>query len=138
MKSELIWQEGIRFIGITESNHSIVIDNKKEFEGFDTAPNPMELLSLSLLGCAAMNVITILKKTKENIQELRLFFEGQQAQEPPKVFTHIKLTYQFKGKNINPDNIKKAVELTHQKYCPVGYMLQKAVPIEYEIKILED
>lgn len=138
MKSELIWQEGLRFVGITESNHAIVLDSKKEVGGFESAPSPMELLSISLLGCTAMDVISILKKMRENVQEFKLFFEGQRSEEHPKIFTHIKIIYQFKGRNLNPENLKKAVQLSQEKYCSVSNMLKKSSQIEYEIKIIEE
>lgn len=138
MKSELIWQEGLRFIGVTESGHSLVLDSKKEVGGFETAPTPMELFSISLLGCTAMDVISILKKMRENVEDFRLFFEGQRSEQHPKIFTHIKIIYQFKGKNLNPENLKKAVELSQEKYCSVSNMIKKSTSIEYEIKILDE
>ncbi|MCS7165767.1 MAG: OsmC family protein [Candidatus Calescibacterium sp.] len=138
MRSELVWNEGLRFIGVTESKHSVVIDAKKEFGGFESAPSPMELLSIALMGCTAMDVISILKKMKEEEQldEFRIFFEGERSNEHPKIFTKIKLIYQFKGKNLKYDNIKKAVELSQEKYCSVSHMLKKSTNIEYEIKII--
>lgn len=138
MKSELVWNEGLRFIGITESGHSVVLDSKKEVGGFESAPTPMELLSISLLGCTAMDVISILKKMRENVQDFRLFFEGKRSEQHPKVLTYIKIIYQFKGKNLNPENLRKAVELSQQKYCSVSNMLKKSTPIEYEIKIIDE
>jgi putative redox protein len=138
MKSELVWQEGLRFVGTTSSNHAIVLDSKKEVGGFETAPSPMELLSISLLGCTAMDVISILKKMRENVQDFRLFFEGERSNEHPKIFTNIKIIYQFKGKNLNYDNLKKAVELSQEKYCSVSNMLKKSANITYEIKIIKE
>jgi len=137
MRSELVWQEGLRFIGITESNHAVVLDSKKEVGGFESAPSPMELLSVALMGCTAMDVISILKKMRENVEDFRIYFEGERATEHPKIFTNIKLTYQFKGKNLNHDNIKKAVQLSYEKYCSISNMLKKSTNISYEIKIIE-
>lgn len=135
MRAELIWNEGLRFIGITESNHCVVLDAKKEYGGFGSAPGPMELLLISLMGCTGMDVISILKKMKEEVEDLRIFVEADRSNEHPKIFTKIKLIYEFKGKNLKYDNVKKAVELSQEKYCSVSHMLNKATPIEYEIKI---
>ncbi len=138
MKAELVWNEGLRFIGITNSNHAVVLDSKRDVGGFESAPSPMELLAISLMGCTAMDVISILKKMREEVVDFRIFFEGKRAEEHPKVFTEIKLIYQFKGKNLKYENVKKAVELSQEKYCSVSHMLKKAAKIEYEIRIIEE
>ncbi len=138
IKSEIIYQEGLRFIAASNSNHAIVLDGKRDVGGFESANSPMELLSISLIGCTAMDVISIIKKMKENVSDFRVFFEGIRAQEHPKVFTHIKLIYQFKGKNLKYENLEKAVKLSYEKYCSVSNMLKKAVDIQYEIKVIED
>ncbi|MEN3014586.1 MAG: OsmC family protein [bacterium] len=136
MKSELIWIEGLRFIGISESNHAIVLDTKKEVGGFESAPSPMELLAISLMGCTAMDVISILKKMRQPVEGFKIYFEGERANEHPKIFTKIKLIYEFKGKELNYENIHKAVELSQQKYCSVSNMLKKSTQIEYEVRIV--
>lgn len=136
MRSELIWQQDLRFIGITESNHSLVLDTKKEVGGSESAPSPMELLSIALMGCTAMDVISILKKMKQQVEEFRIFFEAERADSHPKIFTKIKLIYQFKGKNLQYENIKKAIELSQEKYCSVIHMIKNTTPIQYEIKII--
>ncbi len=138
MKAELVWNEGLRFIGITNSNHAVVLDSKKDVGGFESAPSPMELLAISLMGCTAMDVISILKKMREEVVDFRIFFEGKRAEEHPKVFTEIKLIYQFKGKNLKYENVEKAVKLSQEKYCSVSHMLKKAAKVEYEIKIIEE
>lgn len=138
MKAELVWNEGLRFIGITNSNHAIVLDSKRDVGGFESAPSPMELLAVSLMGCTAMDVISILKKMREEVIDFKIFFEGKRAEEHPKVFTEIKLIYQFKGKNLKYENVKKAVELSQEKYCSVSHMLKKAAKVEYEIEIIEE
>ncbi|MCS7243265.1 MAG: OsmC family protein [Candidatus Calescibacterium sp.] len=137
MKSELIWNEGLRFIGVTESNHAIILDSKKDVGGFESAPTPMEILSIALMGCTAMDVISILKKMRQEVEDFRIFFEGQRKEEHPKIFTKIKLIYQFRGKNLSYENIRKAVELSQEKYCSVSHMLKKSTEIEYEIRIIE-
>lgn len=138
MKAELVWNEGLRFIGITNSNHAVVLDSKRDVGGFESAPSPMELLAISLMGCTAMDVISILKKMREEVVDFRIFFEGKRAEEHPKVFTEIKLIYQFKGKNLKYENVEKAVKLSQEKYCSVSHMLKKAAKVEYEIKIIEE
>jgi Predicted redox protein, regulator of disulfide bond formation len=138
IKSEIIYQEGLRFIAVSNSNHAIVLDSKKEVGGFESANSPMELLSIALIGCTAMDVISILNKMRENVTDFRVFFEGIRADEHPKVFTHIKLIYQFKGKDLKYENLEKAVKLSYEKYCSVSNMLKKAVNIEYEIKMINE
>ncbi|MGC8814665.1 MAG: OsmC family protein [bacterium] len=137
IKSEVIHQEGLRFIAYSNSNHAIVLDTKKDVGGFESANSPIELLSIALIGCTAMDVVSILNKMRENVTDFRIFFEGVRADEHPKVFTNIKLIYQFKGKNLKYENLEKVVRLSYEKYCPVSSMLEKAVNIEYEIKIIE-
>jgi putative redox protein len=137
IKSEIIHQEGLRFIAYSNNNHAIVLDTKKDVGGFESANSPMELLSIALIGCTAMDVVSILNKMRENVTDFRIFFEGVRANEHPKVFTNIKLIYQFKGKNLKYENLEKAVRLSYEKYCPISSMLKKAVNIEYEIKVIE-
>ena len=127
--------KGSTFIGKGPSNHWVVIDTEKHFGGSESGSHPMELVLIALGGCTAIDVETIIKEMRIQVNDLRIEITSEREQEHPKVYTKIHLQYSFQGKNLNEDFIKKAVELSQNKYCPITAMLKKSAEITYEIKI---
>ncbi|OAA31372.1 osmotically inducible protein C [Kosmotoga arenicorallina S304] len=117
----------------TPSGHDVHVDAGPEVGGNDSAPRPKELMLISLLGCTSMDVVSILNKMKVKDYDYEITAEGQIASEHPKVFTSIKLTYKFKGKNLPKEKIEKAVSLSQERYCFASAMLKKACSLSYEI-----
>lgn len=116
--------------------HKIVLDTKPEAGGQNKGPRPKPLLMVSLAGCTAMDVISILKKMKVELTLFQIHVEGDITDDHPKRFTSIHLVYEFGGSNLPLDKIKHAIELSQEKYCGVIATLKKAVKISYEIKII--
>ncbi|RKX69859.1 hypothetical protein DRP53_06930 [candidate division WOR-3 bacterium] len=137
MKAKVIWQDGLRFLGVAR-DRAIIIDTKKELGGFESAPAPMELLLLSLGACTGMDVISILKKMKVGVKGFEIEIIGEQREEHPKYFTSITLVYRFFGTDLPIDRIRHAVELSQGKYCPVTASLEQSVRVDYEIEIAPD
>lgn len=104
-------------------------------EGKGVKPKGLTLVSLG--GCTAMDVISILRKMRIEPEDFSVDVEADTSDEHPKVYTKIKLTYRLKGKGIDREKVEKAVNLSQEKYCGVSAMLKKTAPIDHEI-VIED
>ena len=133
-KVETHWSSEMSFDS-TVNNHRIVMDSDPAFGGHEKGPRPKMLVLSALGGCTGMDVVSILNKMRVNPDSFRVVAEADIADEHPKVFTKIHLTYEFNGKNLPQDKLKKAVDLSQERYCAVSAMLKKACPFTYEIKI---
>jgi putative redox protein len=116
--------------------HNLVVDASNEAGGENKGPRPKKLLLLALAGCTGMDVISILKKMKVEITKFNVKVIGNTQEEHPKKYNEMKVTYQFSGKNIEYDKLKKAVDLSIEKYCSVIAILKNAVKLEFNIEIL--
>ncbi len=124
------WKQGMLFDGKSESGHTIHFDATKEHTA---GPSPMEAVLVALCGCTSVDVVSILQKKREPLEGLVVSAIAEQAPEPPRVFTHIHLTYRIKGK-VAEKAAEDAVSLSKNKYCSVSKMLEKAAKIEYSIE----
>src|ERR1700733_5607071 len=123
------WRQGTVYEGIAENGNTIVFDTDA---AHTHGPSPMEAVLMALCGCTSVDVVGILKKKRQELTGLRVSAEATQAPAPPRVFTHIKLTYTVSGK-LSRRAVEDAVSLSKNKYCSVSLMLEKAANIEYEI-----
>jgi len=123
------WKGGKIFEGISENGNSIFFDADPSHE---QGPSPMEAVLMALCGCTSVDVVSILEKKREPLLGLRVTAAAEQAEAPPRVFTHIKLTYSVSGR-LSRKSVEDAVALSKNKYCSVSKMLEKAATIEYEI-----
>lgn len=136
MLTEFTWKGEMIFEAKTESGHSVLMDAKPEVGGEDKGPRPMELLMVSLGGCTAMDVVSILKKMRTDLESMTISIDSEQASEHPKIFTKINIEYEFTGRNIKEENVKKAIELSQEKYCSVSAMLKEKAEITYRWNII--
>lgn len=134
MKSKVVLKDGMHFQGELDG-FDIPIDADEQFGGRNLGPKPKGLVLTSLIGCTAMDVISILRKMRAEPDELSVEAETELTDEHPKVFKNIVITYRLKGDKVTPDKVEKAIKLSQDKYCGVSAMLKKAVPIEYKIMI---
>lgn len=123
------WKHGEVFQGITESGNTITLDGDS---AHTHGPSPMETVLMALCSCTSVDVVSILKKKRQELTGLRVTATAKQAETPPRVFTHIMLTYAVRGK-LSRKAVEDAVSLSKNKYCSVSKMLEKAATIEYEI-----
>jgi putative redox protein len=135
MKAVLKQVKGCFFVGKADSNHWTAIDVSKKTCGFDAATHPMELVLLSLGSCAGSDIASILDKKKVLLDGFEINIDAKRADNYPKVFTKIHLEYVFYGENINPKHVKRAISLSHEKYCSVMAMLKDSVSITSSYKI---
>jgi len=130
--------EAMQFKGISDSGHELVMDAAEDVGGQGKGPRPLELLLLGLGGCTGMDVISILRKKRVNVAGYEIVLRAERAKEHPKVYTSISVEHIVRGKGIPPEAVERAIELSDTKYCTVGAMLRKAVPITVTYRIVED
>jgi putative redox protein len=124
------WKHESVFEGMTEAGRKIVFDADA---AHTYGPSPMEAVLMALCCCTSVDVVSILKKKRQVIGGLRVSAVAQQSPEPPRVFTRIELTYAVRGTRLSRKAVEDAVRLSKKKYCSVSLMLEKALPIEYQI-----
>jgi len=117
------WNGGLQFIGTDSSGHSIVMDASKSFGGEGSGFSPMQLLLVALGGCTGMDVVNILRKQRQEVNDLEILVSGERAREPPQIYNNITVEYKIKGKDIEENAVQRAIQLSEDKYCSVGAML---------------
>lgn len=117
--------------------HKIVMDAGAESGGEDKGARPKPLQLVALGGCSGMDVVSILKKMRVEVEEFEMIIEGNMAEEHPKYYTEMHVVYQFKGKNLPMDKLEKAVSMSEDKYCGVSALYRKAIPVKTSIKVIE-
>ena len=117
--------------------HTVITDAAVEDGGNDFGPSPKALLLAGLIGCSGIDIMSITKKMKVELDDLNVDIEAEIRDENPQIYNYIKIIYKFKGKNVPYDKVEKAVKLSIEKYCGVSAMLEKAVPITYEVVVEE-
>ena len=137
MKVRVKWVEGVTFLGETESNHAIVMDGAPEGGGRTLGPRPMETLLAGAGGCTAYDVVTILKKSRQDIDDVAVEMDADRAPVDPKVFTRIHLHFVVKGRNLKPEAVARAIELSATKYCSASIMLGKTAEITHDFEIVD-
>ncbi|OHE59249.1 MAG: osmotically inducible protein OsmC [Thermodesulfovibrio sp. RBG_19FT_COMBO_42_12] len=136
--AKVTYIQGLQFAGEASSGHAIVMDGNPEVGGHDTGLRPMELLLVGLGGCGGMDIISILKKKKQDITGLEINVKGEKAEKYPKKFTEIDLEFVVRGRNISEDAVKRAVDLSMNKYCSVKATLEGSAKINFFYKIVNE
>ncbi len=130
------WVDGMAF-ECEISGHKVIIDADSAVGGKDSGPRPKALMLASLGGCTAMDVISILRKMRVEVKDLNVIVEGDLTDEHPKHFYKMHVIYEVTGKDLPMDKIKKAVDLSEDRYCGVSAVYNKAMEITSEIKLIE-
>ena len=138
MQAKVNWQDGLSFIGTTNSGFEIHLDAKKEVGGQGTGFVPMELMAVSLAGCTAMDVISILQKKQQDVIDFEVRVDAPRAKAHPKVFTSATIDYLVTGHNVDEKAVIRAIQLTSERYCPAQAMLGKVFPIDLHYQIFEE
>ena len=126
--------DGMRFLGSVGSGHEIVLDDGNS----DTGARPSELVTLALAGCTAMDVISILRKKRQDVRGFRVETAGQQMDAHPNAFTQIDVTYVVTGVGVDPAAVARAIELSATKYCSVGSTLASGITdIRYGYRLID-
>lgn len=125
------------FATSTGSGHTIILDSMPKQGAISAGPSPMELLLVGLAGCTAVDVVLILKRQRQPVQGLTVNCKGERAQDYPMVYTHITVEYVVQG-DVDEDKLKRAIELSEEKYCSASAMLGKTATIESSIRLERD
>jgi len=126
--------KGLSLAGKSDSGHWTMMDTKASVGGNEGASFPMELLLISLGGCTGMDVLSILEKMKQPVEDFRIELEGERSEEHPKVYTNIRLLYVVKG-DVEPRKLERAIELSQERYCSISVMLRKSADIKTSYRI---
>ena len=126
MKAVVKWVDGVMFVGESGSGHSVVMDGAAEQGGRNMGVRPMEMLLLGLGGCASYDVIAMLKKGRQQIVDCRAEVEAERADAVPAVFTKIHVKFIVSGNDLKENQVKRAVDLSAEKYCSASIMLGAA------------
>ncbi len=137
MKARVKWLEEVTFVGESASGHAIVMDGPPEHGGRNIGVRPMEMLLLGMGGCTSFDVISILKKSRQQVVDCEVQLDADRADTEPKVFTRIHAHFIITGKGLSEKHVKRAVELSAEKYCSASIMLGKMAEISHDYEIRE-
>src|SRR5579885_2170662 len=120
--------EGMHFEGAIDGFH-MNLDTEEDVGGMGAGPQPHRLLLVALAGCTAMDVISILRKKRQQVSGLTVVVQGSRADEHPKVYTQIEVLYRVRGNNVSPQAVERSIELSKTRYCPVMATLSKVAEV---------
>ena len=138
MKARVKWIENVSFLGESGTGHTVVMDGPEDHGGRNIGMRPMETLLIGMGGCASFDVVSILKKSRQQVTDCVAEIDAERADEVPSVFTKIHLHFKVTGSNLKEAQVKRAVELSAEKYCSASIMLGKAgVEITHGYEMIE-
>lgn len=137
MKVRIKWVEGMSFLGTSESGHALLMDGAPEAGGRNLGPRPMETVLLGTGACTAFDVVLILKKARQPVDDCVVEIDADRAAQDPKVFTRIRMHFIVKGKGLSRSHVERAINLSAEKYCSASIMLGKTAAITHDFEIVE-
>ena len=126
MQATVKWMDGAMFVGESGSGHSLVMDGPEDLGGRNLGPRPMEMLLLGTGGCAMYDVISMLRKARQAVIDCRVEIQAERADAVPAVFTALNMHFVVSGRDLKENHVKRAVELSAEKYCSASIMLEAA------------
>ena len=138
MKAVVKWVDGAMFLAESGSGHSVVMDGPPESGGRNLGPRPMEMLLMGMGGCSAFDVMSMLRKSRQNVTDCQVQMEAERADAVPAVFTKIHLHFVVSGIGLKESHVKRAVSLSAEKYCSASIMMEAAgVDVSHGFEIVE-
>jgi len=137
MKARIKWTHDRAFIGESGSGHAVVMGSTTGPEGSSIGPSPMEMVLMGLGGCTAFDVVHILEKSREPIEDCVAELEAERAAEDPKVFTRIHLRFVVTGRGLSRAKVERAIELSAETYCSASAMIEKTAEITHELEVID-
>ncbi|MGA8051786.1 MAG: OsmC family protein [Burkholderiales bacterium] len=138
MDCSVRWAGGMSFLAETGSNHIVAMDGAPEGGGRNLAPRPMEMVLVGTGGCAAYDVVVILKRSGQNITGCEVKLTSERAPTDPKVYTRIHMHFVVRGRGLKRNLVEHAIRLSHEKYCSASIMLGKTAEISHDFEIVEE
>jgi len=138
MECTVRWSgDGMTFLAETGSNHVVAMDGAADGGGRNLAPRPMEMVLVGTGGCAAYDVLVILKKSGQAVAGCEVKVAAERAAADPKVFTKIHMHFVVRGRALKRNLVEQAIRLSHEKYCSASIMLGKTAEITKDFEIVE-
>lgn len=138
MKAVVKWVDNAQFLAESGSGHSVVMDGPPDHGGRNMGPRPMEMLLMGMGGCASFDVMSILKKSRQDVVDCRAELSAERADAVPAVFTRIHIHFVVSGKNLKEKHVARAVEMSATKYCSASIMMEQAgVEVTHGYEVIE-
>jgi putative redox protein len=137
MRATVKLLEGVSFEGRADSGPAVVMDGAPEYGGRNRGPRPMELVLIGMGGCTAFDVVHILRRQRQDVTDCRVELEAERAPADPKVFTRIHAHFVVTGRSLKEAQVRRAIELSAEKYCSASIMLGKTATITHDYEIVE-
>lgn len=138
MDAKVTWSNGLSFTGTANTGFTVPLGADPSVGGANDGFRPLELMAVSLAGCTAMDVISILSKKRQDVTAFEVQVYADQQHEHPHVFTQAVITYLVTGRNVDEAAVIRAIELSATRYCPAQAMLAKVFPMTLNYEIYED
>lgn len=137
MKARIKWVENRIFVGQSGTGHSIVLGSGGGADGGSIAPSPMELVLIGLGGCTAFDVVQILEKGRQPVEDCVVELDADRAETEPRVFTRVRIRYVVTGRGLDRAKVERAVQLSAEKYCSASAMIAKTAEIAHDIEVVD-
>ena len=137
MDAKVLWQDGLTFTGTSDTGFEIALGADPKVGGANDGFRPMELMAVSLAGCTAMDVISILKKKRQEVTGFEVRVRADRADQHPQVLTSALIEYEVTGRGIDEAAVRRAIELSAERYCPAQAMFSKIMPMKLDYLIYE-
>ena len=137
MNTTVRWIDGMMMVGESASGHAVVMDGPENLGGKNLGIRPMEMLLLGMGGCTTIDVMSMLKKMREEVRDCRAEISAERADDHPKVFTNIHIHFVVEGVNLDEKKVGKAIGLSADKYCSASIMLGKTATVTHDFEIHE-
>ena len=135
--AKISWVDGALFVAEGGSGHTLTMDGAADVGGRDLASRPMEVVLMGMGGCTAIDVVATLRKQRQDIEGVEVSLVAERADQPPKVFTSVKVVYTVRGRKLSRALIERAVSLSEDKYCSATAMIRKSASVSHEVVLVE-
>lgn len=135
--AKVSWVDGALFVAEAGSGHTFTMDGSTDVGGRNLGARPMEVMLIGMGGCTAIDVVSMLKKQRQDIVGVEVSLVGERAAEHPMVYTEVKLVYTVRGRKLNKALVERAVSLSDEKYCSATAMFKKSANVTHEVVLVE-
>ena len=135
--AKVSWVDGAMFVAEGGSGHTLTMDGAPDIGGRNLASRPMEVVLMGMGGCTAIDVVSMLRKQRQDIEGVEVSLSAERATEHPMVFTEVKLVYTVRGRKLNKALVERAVSLSDEKYCSATAMIKKSAKVSHEVVLVE-
>ena len=136
MTTSVTWQGDAAFLGKSASGHEVLMDGPLEGGGANKGPRPMEMLLLGMGACSSYDVVSILRKSRQDIESCEVDISSERADADPKIYTSIHLHFKLNGTDLKDKQVERAISLSAEKYCSASIMLGAMAKVTHDYEIL--